>query len=79
MKIISKIINFLLPHGFHIMMIGLATIIISAFTYAILIMTHYITIPLKNNIFLIALIGLIVYFLGRVLFHISNKKTQKNN
>ena len=68
------IMGFLQHHGFHLMITGLAIIVVCALYFVISVSGHHMTLGLKNRIFFIAFGGLIIYAAGRVLVFLENKR-----
>jgi preprotein translocase subunit SecF len=66
--------GFLQHHGFHVMMTGFTIIAVCALYFCFLIMTHHLTLGLKNGIFLCAFSGLIIYAAGRVLVFLETRR-----
>jgi tetrahydromethanopterin S-methyltransferase subunit E len=69
--------GYLQHHGFKVMIAGFCIVAACALVYSGAIVTHHFSLQLKNIIFSIAVGGLAIYFLGRILVHMEKKKEKQ--
>jgi hypothetical protein len=66
-------------HGFKIMIAGFSIVALCALFYSGAIMTHHLSLQLKNVSFSIAVTGLAIYFLGRILVYLEKKREKQES